>query len=88
MIVRLAECLGTYNENLSPGEEPMTQARLAQALDVSEATVSRWISGHRNMSSSLAVRVARLLNCSLDALLTSSDYHGGNRAEPEQRGTA
>jgi DNA-binding XRE family transcriptional regulator len=78
VIVRLAECLATYNEHLSAGEEPMTQARLARDLDVSEAAVSRWVSGQRSMSSTLAVRVARLLNCSLDDLLTSSDCHDGN----------
>lgn len=81
MAVQLAECLAAYNETLAPGEEPMTQARLAQALGVSEATVSRWISGHRNMTTSLAIRVARLLGCSLDFLLTSSDYHHGNSAD-------
>jgi len=78
MMVRLAECLKVYNENVSEGQEPMTQARLARELDVSEATVSRWTSGQRNPSSTLAVRIARLLGCSLDDLLVSSDYDPGN----------
>lgn len=73
MMVRLAQCLQVYNHNLPEGDAPMTQGRLARALGVSEATVSRWMSGQRNPSSTMAVRIARLLSCSLDDLLTSND---------------
>lgn len=83
MAVRLRECLDTYNEHLAPGEEPMTQARLAQTLGVSEAAVSRWASDiptqSRDMGTAMAARIARLLGCSLDDFLISDDYHPVNQ---------
>jgi transcriptional regulator with XRE-family HTH domain len=73
VLVRIQECIEAYNERLGDGDEPMTQARLAQALDVSEAQVSHWKSGRREIRASKAFDVARLLDCDLSDLLAAGD---------------
>lgn len=48
--------------------ENMTQAVLAESLDVSRNTLSQYETGARNVPSALLPRIARALGCSIDDL--------------------
>lgn len=73
MKVKLTERIDAYNWGRNRGEPPMTQARLAKALGVTQSAVSLWANGKRPMTVPVALRVAVLLNCRLDDLFSLAD---------------
>ena len=77
MIVRITECIDRYNRKREPGEPPMTQARLAELLDVTQGAVSLWVNGQRAIGVPTALKIAEILGCSLDDLFsTATDSQG------------
>lgn len=68
MVVRIVECIECYNRRRSPGEPAMTQARLAEALGVTQGAVSLWAHGKRAITVSTAFKIARLLDCQISDL--------------------
>jgi len=52
----------------------LTQKNVADAMDVGDAsTVSRWLSGQRELSAERAVKLAEVLRCSVEWLLTGRE---------------
>lgn len=69
MQVAIAECIERYNRSLSDGESPMTQARLASAIGVSQGAISRWALGNRPVRVDTLAKIARVLRCQTSDLL-------------------
>ena len=69
MRVAIDKCVQAYNAGLAPGQPPMSQVLLAQALGLNQSTISRWQSGERAVSFYWATRIAEVLACSLEDLL-------------------
>lgn len=69
MRVAITECIQRYNERLASDEEPMTQARLAAALGVTQGAVSRWAAGTRPVRVDLLAQIAQVLRCKPEDLL-------------------
>lgn len=57
-MVSLSRLITQYNARLAPGEEVLTQARLAREVRTSESLVSRHVSGQVEMKYETAVRYA------------------------------
>ena len=55
----------------------MTQRQLADRLNVSPAAVALWETGTNKPSMKNAVRLADILNCSIDALFGRDDSERG-----------
>lgn len=50
----------------------MTQCDVAKALDIDQSTVSLWEAGKTRPRAKLLPELARLLDCSIEELLTSN----------------
>ena len=50
-------------------EHGMSQEALAKKLDVKQNTVSQWETGVRNPSLPMLLRIAEILNCSVNDLV-------------------
>ena len=50
-------------------EHGLTQEALAKQLDVKQNTVSQWETGVRNPSLPMLLRIAEILNCSVNDLV-------------------
>lgn len=48
----------------------MTEAQLAEAMDVSKTIVSAWVTGAKTPNLTRAVQICKILDCSLDDLVT------------------
>lgn len=55
-------------------EQGITQSQLAQALSVTKFTISAYENGRSEPDDEIKLRIARLLNVSLDYLLGLIDY--------------
>lgn len=66
----LGECIDRYNDTRPVGEPAMTQARLADLLGVSQSATSLWVAGKRDMSVRMALRIGRILGCSVEDLFS------------------
>lgn len=51
------------------GERGLSQRDLAERLNTTEATISRYVSGFRTPNVETAIEIARILNVSLDSLM-------------------
>lgn len=69
MYVAITDCIRAYNQRLKPGEEPMTQARLAAAIGATQSTVSRWAQGSRPLTVERLAKIAEVLHCKPEDLL-------------------
>jgi len=63
----------------------MTQAQMAQALDVSQQAVQSWEAGRRRIQISVLPAVAKLFAVSLDTLLGEEAEHAPRKRGPESR---
>lgn len=70
MVIRISECIDQYNRIRQPGEPPMTQARLAETLGVTQSAVSLWVNGKRAMSVATGLKIAEVLSCGLQDLFS------------------
>jgi transcriptional regulator with XRE-family HTH domain len=52
----------------------MSQRDLAEKTGVQEATISRYVNGHRNPQSEILSKIAQALNTTSDYLLTGKDF--------------
>lgn len=58
----------------------LTQSRIAEIMQVSEPTVSKWLNGKQTMSGSQIVQLTEILEISVQALLTEpGDKEGALR---------
>lgn len=57
----------------------MSQAEFARRMGVAESTVSRWISGEREMSYENTVLGARILNCHAEDFYEFTEVKKGKR---------
>ncbi len=55
-------------------EKELTQRQVAQALSVSERTVSYWESGQRECSLDMLIAISAYFGVSVDFLLGKTDY--------------
>lgn len=69
MRVAITECIERYNESLPEGLPPMTQARLASEIGVTQGAVSRWALGNRPVRVDTLAKIARVLHCGTEDLL-------------------
>ena len=77
MKLKLQEAINHYNEHLEPGEAPMTQRRLAEAVGLTEGMVSKHANGRFLPKLPVVERYSQVLRTSISALLSdASDLQG------------
>ena len=64
-------------------QKNITQKKLAQLTDVTEAVVSKYMKGNCNPKASALISIANALDCTVDYLLGLSDISNKNELTPE-----
>lgn len=66
-------------------QKGISQIELAKAIDVSQTHMSNIENGNAGLSLWTAVKIARVLNCSIDQFADEAKYDGSDKQNSEKR---